>query len=75
MNTTGNDKSQSYSNNMDDNNHSTYHVGDMQEETTPHQAKKKKLKFISNKKTKQDMKNESLLVSELFSNPLDFSDE
>ena len=60
---------------MNASNHSTYHVDNMQEEITLQQTKKKKVKFVSNKKIKQDMKNDSLFVPELFSNPFDFSNE
>ena len=73
MNTSEDNGSQSDNNNMNERSHSTYHVDGMQEEKALQQTTKKKVTFIPRKKKKRDMENDSLFMSELFCNPLDFA--
>ena len=75
MNSTSEDGSRSDSNNMNESSHSAYHVDDIEKGKTLPEATKKKVTFVPRKKKKRSMRNDSSFVSDLFCNPLDFTDK
>ena len=67
--------SRSDSNDMNDSGHSAYHMEDSQKGKTLTEATKRKVTFVPRKKEKRSMRNDSSFVSNLFCNPLDFTNK
>ena len=76
MNSTSEDNgSRSDSNNMNKSSHSAYHVDGIQKGNASQEATKKKVTFVPRKKKKRSMRDDSSFVSDLFCNPLDFTNK